>query len=466
MLRDTFCGRPRSVALAAMAILVAFGCGRDRPAPMSSANDATTGTPLKSPSVVRPMRASLHRTIELPGTVESFEQTVLFAKVAGFVRQVNVDIGQKVKGPARNEQGQETSLGEVLVEIAVPELEEEGKQKIALIQQADAEVEQSRKSLASAETNVALLEAQVVEAKAGLGRAEALHDRWSSETRRLSGLVDRGVIDSQTVEEAENQLRAAQATLDEAQAHVLSAEAATRKAAADRGKAAADIAAATARCEVAKAELRRLEAMLGYTKIRAPFDGVITKRTVSTGDFLQPGDAKNRGIVTIARLDPVRVVVYVPEIDAAIVHQGLPIELAFQSASGATVSGTIARTSWSLEPESRTLRVEVDVPNSGGHIRPGMYVYARIGAQTPEVWTLPVSAVQKQGDAMIAFRVVDGKFQRTSVKVGLKDEKRVHVRQWQDPATASQWKELTGEEEFAESAAGLTDGQPRAAVRP
>jgi RND family efflux transporter MFP subunit len=322
---------------------------------------------------------------------------------------------------------------------------------------AEAQVEQARKALAAAEAGVTAAEAAHAETKAGLGRAQALYDRWESEARRLTGLVQGGVIDAQSRDETQNQFRAASATRDEARARVATADAGIRKAAADRDKMTADVTAAEAKLEVARAEARRYEALLSYTKIRAPFDGVVTRRHVNTGDFLQPS-GKSAGVFTVAQLNPVRIVVDVPEMDAPLVREKGPIKLAIQSLGRGELSGTVTRTSWSLEPSSRTLRVEVDQPNPEGLLRPGMYVYARIGVALPEAWALPVSAVVKQGEAHVCFRVEGGKAVRTPVQVGRSDGQHVQVLRLQKTGS-TEWLEPDGTEAVAQPAASLTDGQ-------
>lgn len=436
------------------------GCGRTAADVASKGNKSVESESKAKVEIVLPTKAAITRVIEQPGTVEAFEQTVLYAKVAGYVDKIHVDIGQRVSGPTYNEKGEITKPGQILAEIAVPELEEEANQKVASIQQAEAEVEQAKKSLQAAEANVEAIRSGVNEALAAQQRAEALHVRWTSEADRQAGLVERGVIDSQTADETKNQSAAAEAGLAEAKARVVSAKAAVTKASADRDKAAADVNAALARCEVCRAEHRRIKAMLGYTKIRAPYDGVITDRSVSTGDFLQPGAGDKAGVFTIAQMDPSRAIIYVPEVDSALVTDGTPISLEFPSAGLPTIEGKVTRTSWSLDPGSRTLRVEVDVPNADGHLRAGTYIFARLKTQMPESWTLPLAAVAKQGESMVGYLVKDGKAVRIPLEVGNKDGERIQILQVQSADDPSEWQEISGKEAFVSPASGLTNGQP------
>jgi RND family efflux transporter MFP subunit len=400
--------------------------------------------------VVSPQRKSLRRVVEQPGAVQAYEETHLFARVPGYVRleqeadgRIRFDIGRPVRGPKYDADGKVVEPGEVLAELVVPELEEEVSLKKATTRQVAAEVEQARKALAAAEANIATMEAAVVEAK-------ALVERWDSESKRIAGIAKTGILDIQVREETHYQFKAAGA-------RQLSAEAAVRKARADRDKAAADVQATEARGDVARADALRAEAMLGYAKIRAPYDGVVAARKVDNGDLVQP--AGKGWLFTVARLDPVRVVVAVPEADAGLVQEKSPVKLSIRAAQAQPFEGTVTRTSWVLEPGSRTLRVEIDLPNKERRLRPGMYVYAQIINPLPEAWTLPASAVVKQGDAMVCYLVEEGKAVRTPVQVGRGDGQFFEVVKRQKPGTPPAWEAFTGKEPVAARAAGLTDGQ-------
>ena len=241
------CGRIIATLLAGAFFSSLYGCGHSVATPQVGA--PAVAAPVKVSSI-SPQRKSLLRVVEQPGTVLAHEETQLFARVPGYVKRVHVDLGQDVHGPKRDSLGKEIEPGQLLAEIAVPELEEETNQKKALVRLADAEVEQSRKLLSAAEANIAMMEAMVVEAK-------ALYGRWESESKRIGKMVASGTIDPQAHDETLHQFKAAAA-------HVLSAEAAVLKAKADRDKAIADVGASAAHVDVMKADSSRSLAMLGY----------------------------------------------------------------------------------------------------------------------------------------------------------------------------------------------------------
>jgi hypothetical protein len=180
---------------------------------------------------------------------------------------------------------------------------------------------------------------------------------------------------------------------------------------------------------------------------------------VNTGDFVQPAGGKGDWLFTVSRLDPVRVVVEVPEADAALVRDGAEVSLSIPALRIGALKAAVSRTSWALAPGARTLRTEVDLPNKDGRYRPGTYVYARLTAEQPAAWTLPAAAVVKQGDLNVCYRIEGGKAVRTPVQVGRGDGQVVEVQKFLKPGSASDWVDPTGKEEVAGKAAGLSDGQ-------
>src|SRR5262249_44835443 len=158
------------------------------------------------------------------------------------------------------------------------------------------------------------------------------------------------------------------------------------------------------------------------------FDGVVTRRAVNTGDFVQPASAgKGESLYVVERIKPVRVFVNVPELEAAWVRDGDAALVRAQGLQGQQFEGTVARTSKSLNPQDRTLRTEIDLPNPEGRLLPGMYVSVTIVAERKNVWALPAAAVATQGERHFCFRVEGGRAVRTPVRVGLRGADLVEV---------------------------------------
>lgn len=443
----------RVIVFGLVAVLSAAGCSKPLPAPAASAPASTPAV-----TVAKLEKRPVTRVVEQPGSVHAFEETVLYPKIPGYVRAISADPAKATRQSHDRliDIGSRVKADQVLAELAVPEMDEEFKQKEALVRQAEAEVLQAKKATAASDAAVVAAKAYVTETKAGLTRTQALHDRWKSESDRVTRLVANGVIDTQTRDETLNQFKAAAATRAEATAKVASSEAAVAKAEADRGKSAADVVAAEARLDVARADVRRVGALVAYTRVKAPYDGVVTRRTVNTGDYVA-ADGKH-GLLAVARIDPVRVVVNVPEADAGLVEDGQSVRVTLPATPGPPAVGKVVRTSWSLEPGSRTLRTEVDLPNPDGKLRPGMYVSTKLTAELPAEWSVPTAAIGKVNDKSVMYLAEGGKAVRVVVQLHRGDAQFTQILRYRRP-NATEWTAVTGEERIASPAATLSDGQ-------
>jgi multidrug efflux pump subunit AcrA (membrane-fusion protein) len=433
-------------------LLPALGCNR-KPGPAGGA--APAGTQI---SVVKPEARAVKRVVEQPGTVLAFEETALHANLTGYLDAIELDPNKKDR-PADDrfiDIDSRVKQGQVLARIAKPELDKEWEQKTALVKQAAVEIVQAEKAHAAAAAEVDAATSLVAVADAAVDHAQALCERSQKEVVRVSKQLAGGVDTSQALDDAQLQLKAAEATRKGAIARVASAKAAVDKAKADEGKAAADVDAAKARQEVARADVARVEALRSYTKIVAPFDGVVTRRSVHRGAFVTAGDRV--ALFNVARINPVRVVVNVPEADAGLVAVGQEVRLTLQGTGGTESTGKVTRTSWSLEPGSRTLRTEIDVPNETGQVRPGMYAYARLTAELPAAWSVPATAVGKVNDEPVIYLVEGGKAVRVSVQLGRGDGQFTQISRYKKPG-ATAWTDVTGSEAIATPAAALTDGR-------
>jgi multidrug resistance efflux pump len=164
--------------------------------------------------------------------IDAFEETPLYAKVAGYVDTVHVDIGDRV------------TKDQPLVDLWIPELADDRAAKEALVAQAVAELEQARAGVAAAEAAVKTAEAQFAGAQAGITRAAAELERWKAEEGRIAKLVASGVVTDKLGDETRNQLRSTEAAQAEAAAQVQSVQAMVEEAQAKARKAVADEAAA------------------------------------------------------------------------------------------------------------------------------------------------------------------------------------------------------------------------------
>jgi RND family efflux transporter MFP subunit len=406
------------------------GCGAQPSAPTATPAAAAGGAPAAEPvagnlervTTGHPARKTLTLTSVQPAAIEAFEETPLFSKIAGYVDKVHVDIGDRVK------------KDQVLVTLWAPELLDDRNEQQALVEQADAEVRQAEAGVAATKATVATAEAAVAGQQAGLTRAQGLHERWKSESERIQQLVAAGVVTQKLADETLNEFQAAAGSLEEVQAGIVSAEAVLTQTQANVRKAEADLAAAQARLKVAHAALARAETMLGYLEVKAPYDGVITARNVDTRHYVHPaGGGQAQPLLVIAHMETVRVYASIPETEAELVTGGVdgadPVIVTVQALGNRTFEGNVTRTGWTLDPANRSLKVEIDLPNPDGLLRPGMYALARLQLdQVADALTVPNAALAREGAAVYVCTVENGTVSRKPVEVGLRVGDDVQVR--------------------------------------
>lgn len=412
-----------------LAIAVA-GCqhSEQKPQETSSPTQATVALPRVSP--VRPERKTLVRRTEQPGELQAFEETPLHAKVSGYVQHVLVDIGDRVRGPRYDTEGKLLEEGQVLVEISVPELEAERNEKRALVSQSSAEIQQALAAVDVAKSRRDLAQAALAEVEAAQMRDQAHVDRWKSEHQRMVDLGANKAVSRKVVEETENQFRAAEATRDETLAKIKSAKAALAEHAALIAKADADHQAAEARLNVARAEETRLETLCGFARIRAPYDGFVTLRGVHTGHLVRSATATERQpLLVVVRTDTVRIFIDIPESDALLVDSDDEAQIRIPSLSAEVFPARVTRTAWVLNAGTRTLKTELDVENSSGKLRPGMYAYAELKlAERPDALALPKSSVITQGAHSFCLCIdAANKIVKKQIEVGIQAGHEVEI---------------------------------------
>jgi RND family efflux transporter MFP subunit len=408
------------------------GCHQDPP----RVNDqpATRRVSVDSPKV-----KDLVRECEQPGKVEAYEQTPIHSRVTGYVRSVLVDIGDRVK------------IGQPLLELDVPDLVEQVRQKESRAQEALASTAQAKAAIASAEAMVETSQALLVESKAALQRTEAELARAKSDLERTEQLASTSAVSPKIVDEARSVYQAAAASKEESQAKIRSQEALLRESQTKVDQSGADFETAVARSKTIAAELAESRAMLAYATLQSPFDGMVTERHVHTGHLVEPGRQESKPLLVVSRIDPIRVVVDVPEIDAALIDVADKVFVRIQAFGPKVIQAEVSRISWSLHATSRTLRAEVDLPNPAGDLRPGMYAYARIILEeSPAACTLPISALKFDGAQAYCFVVRGGHVHRTNVTLGLRAGKESSIKEGLAPT----------DQVVIAGVDTLTDGQP------
>ena len=402
---------------------LACGCSETTPHPAPAMSLSPTV------KVAHAQYRTVKRTVEQPGVISAYERTALYAKVSGFVRKWNVDIGDRVK------------KGATLVELTAPELVAEHRQMQAQVELDRALVSQSKKQHVVAQRNVTAATEQVAQARAEVKSYAAFVKRWDGEVKRLTAMVAKQVLDVEVLSETTRQLESSQALLEASQVTVRTRDAQRLAAEASVERTEADIGAADAKVPVAIAEERRLAALVDYLTITAPYDGVVLARNVNLGDFVLPASGDpSQGAFSLGvspnqatplylfnRIDPVLFVIGVPEADAAYVAAGSSARVRVPALASQEFPARVTRTSWALNPTSRTLMAQVELPNPKGTFLPGMYAYGSVLIERPSVRALPVSAVTQIGNQTYCYLALDGKAARTPVQAGVSDGTWVEV---------------------------------------
>ncbi len=417
-----------------LAVLFAGGSARESANPPAKASgDASPGKDAarsggQRPQLVRAVRPQsrhLKRETTQAAHVEAYEKVDVYAKASGYLEKF-----ARVRGPGGTEGterdldlGDRVEKDQVLAELWVPEMEQERQQKVQLVEKASAEVVQAKAIQDSRAAMVIAAQAKVDQARAALKRYQAEVDFRRAQSERYRRLLRDGTANPEQVDEVLKQHQVALAALDEGQKAVASAQANHGVEQAREAEAQADLKSAGARLKVAQADLKHTEVLLSYAKVRAPFAGVITRRLVDTGTFVQSAALGKPGpLFTLVRVDRLRVVTEVPETDSPWVEVGQPAVLQLNAARGHRFTGRVARLADALDPTSHTMTVEVELDDRDRKLRPGLYGEVTITlADYPNALTLPTSALVPAGGKPTVMIVKDGVARSCPVTLGIND---------------------------------------------
>ena len=266
---------------------------------------------LAAPVVIAlaPKQGAPSDTFSLPGNVTAYTDSPIYARTSGYLTKWYHDIGSHVR------------KGDLLAEIATPELDQ-----------------------------------QLAQAEAELGTAEANAKNAKAQAQRYQGLVATNAVSQQDTENFTNQATATASSVKSAQANV-----------------------------------ERLKQLQSFEKIYAPFDGVVTGRSIDIGQLIDTGAAHE--LFHLQSLNTLRVYANVPQTYSANLKRGTKIDISFPEHPGQTYQGTLVRTSNAIDPTSRTLLVEVDVDNRKGELLPGSLAQVHFKAPSVQTFVVPVSAI-------------------------------------------------------------------------
>jgi RND family efflux transporter MFP subunit len=325
-------------------------------------------------AVIHVGRGSNNNDLKLPGTMQPVTEAPILARADGYLKHRMVDIGDRVKA------------GQVLAEIDAPELDQQLRQAEAAVEQVQAAVEQA--------------EANLEQGKANRNLAQITAERWKA-------LEGRGIVPRQDSDQYQAQLAAQNANV----------QALDKAVSAQRSNLAA-----------AKANVARLQQVQGYREVKAPFDGVVTVRNVDVGALVSTGSTL---LYRVAQTETLRTYVNVPQASANAVRVGQKAVLTVSNFPGRTFKGTVARTANALDPASRTMLVEVDVPNGDGALFPGTYSEVDLSSSAPNPpLVLPAGTIIFRNDgAQVAIVQADGIVHLQKISIGRDYGDRVEVLQ-------------------------------------
>ncbi|HVT94217.1 MAG TPA: efflux RND transporter periplasmic adaptor subunit [Bryobacteraceae bacterium] len=339
--------------VAAVPLCLALGLGACAKAPSRAAASTTN---IVTVGVSPVARKSLDRELTMSSELVPFQEIDVYAKEAGYVRSLMVDYGSRVRA------------GQVLAVLEIPELEVQLRQDDVAIQNATE---------------------QGTRARHELGRVEAQHQVSHLQFKRLSSVASAkpGLVAQQEVDDAQGRDLAAEAQVEAAKSTLESAE--------------SQIAAAKARKE-------HDQVLFDYSKITAPFAGVITQRYANLGTLMQAGTTSSTQAMPLARLsqdDLFRLVIPVPESYVRYIRVGSPVRVNVPSLNR-DFPGKVARFSVDVKEDTRTMHTEVDVPNPGRALIPGLYAEATLTLEHRDnAVSIPLQSVDRSGSGESVYIV-------------------------------------------------------------
>ncbi len=341
-------------AVAAMTVLLA-SCGSTGKVQANNPGGPGEGSSEISVGVVKIGRKTLGRTLTLSSELVPFQEIDIYAKESGYVKQLNVDYGSRVQA------------NQVLATLEIPELQLQLKQDDAAIKNASD---------------------QITYAHNLVSRAEAQHKVLQLQYDRLAGVAKSkpGLVAQQEVDDSEGKALASEAQVDAAKSNLQSAE---------------------SQLVSAQAKREHDQVLFDYSKITAPFAGIVTQRFANLGTLLQAGTNSSTQAMPLVRLsqdDLFRLVIPVPESYVHSIHIGDPVSVMIPSLNH-TFPGKVARFSVDVQEDTRTMHTEVDVQNPGRVLLPGLYAEATLTLdKKANALAVPIQAVN-QGERNTVYVV-------------------------------------------------------------
>ena len=365
------------VLMAGVAALISESCSRTSQAdPLESKASAPTV------AVTKAKTEDMSRGVVITAEFKPFQEVDVMAKVAGYVKNINVDVGSRVKE------------GDLLAVLEIPEMADDQARAQSVLSRSQAEVARAKDELQRAETSRNI--------------AHLSYSRLADVAKQKAGLV-------------------AQQEVDDAQSKDLVAEAQV-------SAARSSLSAAEQQVQVSTAELQKVKTLLEYTRVTAPFTGVVTKRYADTGSMIQAGTSSSTQVMPLVKLSEnsrLRLVLPVPESTVPTVHIGQQVEVRVPTLDR-SFPGQVIRFSDKIDMATRTMDTEVDVQNPSLVLIPGMFAEVNLSLDhRAAVLAVPVAAVDASSGASSGQVMVvnpDNRVATRSVQLGQQTGDNVEIR--------------------------------------
>ena len=365
------------VLIVGIAALFSESCSKGTPVEAESKSSAAPTV-----AVAKAKTEDMSRGLVITAEFKPFQEVDVMAKVAGYIKDMRVDVGDRVKE------------GDLLAVLEIPEMADDQARAQSVLNRSDAEVARAKDELKRAETARSL--------------TQVYYTRLAQAAKQKAGLIAQ-----QDIDDAQNKDLVAQAQINVAQS---------------------GLAAAEQQVQVSKAELQRIKTLLEYTRVTAPFTGVITKRYADKGSMIPAGTSSSTQVMPVVRLSEnslLRLVLPVPESAVPTVHIGQQVEVRVPSLDR-SFPGKVIRFADKIATATRTMDTEVDVPNPSLVLIPGMFAEVNLTLDhRPGVLAVPVAAVDAGSGASTGQVLVvtqDNHVASRSVQLGLQTGDDVEIR--------------------------------------
>jgi RND family efflux transporter MFP subunit len=362
-----------------LAVLISFLISGSACTKMVQSQNNNSTEQIVNVAVAKVSRGDVSRSLELTAEFRPYQDINVHAKVAGYLKEITVDVGDRVQ------------QGQLIATLEIPELDEDLASALATSKRNETEVERSRSELL---------------------RAESAHEMTHLSYTRLASVSQKrpNLVAQQESDEALARDRGAEAQVASSKA---------------------SLTAAQEQVEIAKMNETKIRTMLAYSRISAPFSGIITKRFADHGAMIQAGTASQTQampIVELSQVDRLRLVLAAPESIVPTIRVGSSVDVRVP-ALNKTFKGVVARTAGKIDPATRTMETEVDVANPQYELVPGMYAYVNLAVERHSaVLLVPTQAVSSQGTNPTVMIVADGgKLKEQKVQIGLESPTQIEV---------------------------------------